>query len=262
MPDIKKTVFACLADSSEKSQDAYRQLIAHYSFLDLEKESNKVEAIIVLGGDGFMLQMLHDYMDLGIPFYGMNCGTYGQLMNDFNADELRYRVRHAHGATLFPLQMFARTVKGKTHKALAFNEVSLLRETRQAAKICVTVDHVVRIREMVCDGVMVATPAGSTAYNMSAGGPIVPLGANVLALTPISVFRPRRWRGALIPNTASVHFDILYPHKRPVSAVADFTEIRDVESVEVSEYRKTKVTLLFDPERNLEERVIKEQFLP
>ena len=253
--------FACIADDSSAAQKAMEQLDQHYNFLDINTDLDRIEAIIILGGDGFMLESLHKYMDLNIPFYGMNRGTMGFLLNEFRPDHLTERIDRAHSATLFPLQMFARTCDGKTHKALAFNEVSLLRETRQAAKIRVVVNHVIRIDEMICDGVLVSTPAGSTAYNFSANGPVIPIGSNVLALTPISAFRPRRWRGALIPHKSTVHFEILYPHKRPVSAVADFTEFRDVASVEVSEYQKGKITLLFDPERNLEERIVTEQFM-
>lgn len=259
---IKKTLFACVADVSETAQRAYAALQEQYEFLDVRRHRKKLEAIIVLGGDGFMLETMHKYMHYRVPFYGMNCGTVGFMMNALAIDELRYRVNHAHRSLLHPLQMFARTTNNKTVKAVAINEVSLLRETRQAAKLCVSVDHVVRIEEMVGDGIMVATPAGSTAYNFSAGGPIIPIGANVLALTPISVFRPRRWTGALIPEKSTVHFQIYHPHKRPVSAVADFTEIRDVESVEVSLHDSLDITLLFDPERSLQERITTEQFMP
>jgi NAD+ kinase len=254
--------FVCVADTTPRAQEAYLKLLEQYRFLgESPSDLERARAIVVLGGDGFMLQTLHRYMEYHLPFYGMNCGTMGFLMNQFRTNALRSRVREAHHTSLYPLQMFARTLSGKTHRALAINEVSLLRETRQAAKIQVMVDHVVRIPEMVCDGVLVATPAGSTAYNFSAGGPIIPMGANVLALTPLSVFRPRLWKGALIPHTASVHFTVREADKRPVSAVADFTEVRDVESVEVSEYRQQKITLLFDPERNLRERVTEEQFM-
>lgn len=275
MSKLIPTNIACVADISDKAQAAFKQLSKRYAFVDLakprgskvrvsakaEKKSSKIEAIVVLGGDGFMLETLHKYLGRGIPIYGMNCGTVGFLMNTYSADRLVERVRDARTATLHPLRMFARTTSGKQHELLAINEVSLFRQSRQAAKIRVTVDHVVRIDEMSSDGIMVATPAGSTAYNFSAGGPILPFTANLLCLTPISPFRPRRWRGALIPHNSSVTFEILEPKKRPVSAVADFTEIRDVISVAVSENPKLSLSLKFDPEHALEERIIKEQFM-
>lgn len=248
---------ACVADpSNERAQEAFTRMQQHYEFVPPEKAG----VILVLGGDGFMLETLHKYMSLRVPFYGMNCGTIGFLLNSYNTEALVERLEKTKPAVFYPLSMFVRTCDGKERRALAINEVSLLRETRQAAKIRVSIDHVTRIEELICDGVILSTPAGSTAYNLSADGPIVPLGANVLALTPISPFRPRRWRGALVMHTASIFFEILEPRKRPVSAVADSTEIRDVESVSISEYRKLAITLLFDPEHNLEERMMKEQF--
>jgi NAD+ kinase len=252
---------ACLADSAPKAQAALRELQARYDIIPLASRKSSPQAIVVLGGDGFMLQALHKCLKRKIPFYGMNCGTVGFLMNNYRADQLEERIHHARASVLYPLQMHAKRLSGKMTQAIAFNEVSVFRESRQAAKIRVTVDHVVRLSELICDGVLVATPAGSTAYNFSAGGPVIPFGANVIALTPLVPFRPRRWRGALLPHSATINFDILEPKKRPVSAVADFTEIRDVSAVAISEQRKLGVTLLFDPERNLEERTIKEQFL-
>jgi NAD+ kinase len=260
----------CVADGTEKAQAAMKSLAKLYDFVDLDarrKDKNlrrkpvTVDAIVVLGGDGFMLQMLHRYLGRGVPLYGMNCGTVGFLMNSYTRKDILQRMNEARESKLYPLRMFARTVDGKEHQVLAFNEVSLFRQTRQAAKIRVTVDHVVRINEMVSDGILVSTPAGSTAYNFSAGGPILPLIANVIALTPLSPFRPRRWRGALLPHTSSITFEILEASKRPVSAVADFTEVRDVISVAVSEQTRSSVSLLFDPEHVLEERIIKEQFM-
>ena len=252
---------ACYADDSEKAQAALLELQQHYEFVDITRKKAKADVIVVLGGDGFMLQVLHKVMDRRIPVYGMNCGTVGFLLNNYGVDGLRERILTARLATLYPLCMFARTVSGKEVELVAINEVSLFRQTRQAAKIRVTVDHVVRIPEMVCDGALVSTPAGSTAYNFSAGGPILPLDANLIALTPLSPFRPRRWRGAMLAHNSSVTFEILDHQKRPVSAVADFTEVRDVISVAVSEQRRKGISLLFDAEHNLEERIINEQFI-
>ena len=263
---MKSTSLACIADDSPKAQHAYKELRAHYEFIDMSRRKPgrakvKPEVIVVLGGDGFMLQAMHKYMDRKIPFYGMNCGTVGFLLNNYTPTQLLERINHARSTVLHPLCMYARTTSGKETELLAINEVSLLRQTRQAAHLRVTIDHVVRINHMIADGILVATPAGSTAYNFSAGGPIIPLGSNIIALTPLSPFRPRRWKGALLPHQSSIYFEILDPKKRPVSVVADFTEVRDVVSVAISEQRKTGISLLFDPEHNLEERMIKEQFM-
>jgi NAD+ kinase len=258
---MKNIRIACLADNTPKAQAAYKQLIQTYQFTPINTRKNPPHTLLVLGGDGFMLQALHKYMKKKMSFYGMNCGTVGFLMNDYDVDTVIERIENARASTLYPLHMFAKKENGKISQAIAFNEVSLFRESRQAAKIRVTVDHVVRLKELICDGVLVATAAGSTAYNFSAGGPIIPFGANVIALTPLVPFRPRRWKGALLPHSATINFDMLEPKKRPVSAVADFTEIRDVIAVAISEQRRFGVKLLFDAERNLEERTIKEQFI-
>lgn len=220
------------------------------------------DLIIALGGDGTMLEALHKYHGLKKPFYGMNRGSVGFLLNPYAPDNLAARLEAAHGVDLHPLRMTAKTRAGETVEALAFNEVSLLRQTRHAAKIGIAVDGVERMPELVCDGILLATPAGSTAYNLSAHGPIIPLSANVLALTPISAFRPRRWQGALLPHAAGVRFEVLECDKRPVSATADSTEVRDVVQVDVRESRSIVVTILFDPGHRLEERILKEQFLP
>lgn len=251
---------AVVADESPKAQAAFEELARRYPLFDMRSSRAKPDVIIVLGGDGFMLEVLHRFIGRGIPVYGMNCGSVGFLLNHLRFDLLPERLEAARPTVLHPLRMFARTVSGREYELLAFNEVSLYRESRQAAKVRVSVDHVVRIEEMICDGVLVSTPAGSTAYNFSAGGPIIPLASNVIALTPIAPFRPRRWGGALLPHDSSIHFEILEAAKRPVSAVADFTEVRDVEWVAISEVLKTNFTLLFDPEHNLQERIIKEQF--
>lgn len=251
---------ACLADNSPKAQAAYAELSSVYNFIDIAGKRTKPDVIIALGGDGFMLEVLHKYMHRNIPVYGMNCGSVGFLLNSFSNQHLHERLANARRATLHPLIMYARTADGRERQELAINEVSLFRESRQAAKIRVSIDHVVRIQELSADGILVSTPAGSTAYNFSAGGPIIPMSGNLLALTPIAPFRPRRWRGALLNHESSITFEILDHKKRPVSAVADFTEVRDVVSVSVFEDRATTLSLLFDPEHNLEERITNEQF--
>ena len=222
----------------------------------------EADVIVALGGDGFMLQTLHRNMKLEIPIYGMNQGTVGFLMNAFDQDDLLERIEQAETSVLHPVRMKATQESGSIQEALAINEVSLLRQSRQAAKVKISIDGRVRIPELVCDGALVATPAGSTAYNLSAHGPILPLDAGVLALTPISAYRPRRWRGALLPRKSKVEFEILDPYKRPVSAVADNAEVRDVVVVSIHEDREISLRLLFDPEHGLEERILNEQFQP
>ncbi|SDF55250.1 NAD+ kinase [Limimonas halophila] len=247
-----------VASEAEEAQDALAELQARYTHVPPEE----ADVIVALGGDGLMLESLHTYMDQQIPIYGMNRGTVGFLMNEYSPDNLRERLDRADEVQLHPLRMLAERTDGTERDALAINEVSLLRESRQAAKIDVRIDHVTRLEELTCDGIIVATPAGSTAYNLSAHGPIIPIGAPLLALTPISAFRPRRWRGALLPHKARLTFNIREARKRPVSATADYTEVRDVRSVTVYEDRDITSHLLFDPEHNLEERILKEQFLP
>jgi len=245
-----------VASSADDAMEALASLRGRYD--DAGPEA--ADIIVALGGDGFMLQTLHAFLGKGKPIYGMNLGTVGFLMNEFSADGLPERLEAAEAAQLHPLRMRA-TTQQTTIEALAFNEVSLLRQTRQTAKIRIIVDDKVRIAELVCDGVLVATPAGSTAYNLSAHGPILPIDADLLALTPISAFRPRRWRGALLPHRARTRFEILEPEKRPVSAVADNFEVRDVISVDVAEDRSISVTMLFDAGHSLDERILTEQFL-
>ena len=249
---------AFVAADGEDAQRALRNLERRYGQVPAEQ----AEVIVALGGDGLMLETLHRFIGRDLPIYGMNRGTVGFLMNVYNEKSLRERLDRAQKVILHPLRMEALTNAGERVEALAINEVSLLRETRQAAKIRIRIDGKVRLDEVFCDGVLVATPAGSTAYNLSAHGPIIPLGAGVLALTPISAFRPRRWRGALLAHHAKVTFEVLEHPKRPVSAVADYTEVRDVARVEIREDRSIALELLFDPEHNLEERIIAEQFLP
>lgn len=218
------------------------------------------DVIVALGGDGFMLRTLHRHLALGIPVYGMKLGTIGFLLNQFHHDDLPERIARAQPTVMRPLRMLAHSESGTSVEALAINEVSLLRQTKQAAHIRVSLNGIVRIEELMCDGVLVATPAGSTAYNLSAHGPILPIGSNMLAMTPISPFRPRRWRGAVLPATTEICFEVLDPYKRPVSATADSTEVRDVVEVRIRESTEHTMTLLFDPEHNLEERILNEQF--
>ena len=245
-----------LASSAPLAQESRARLAARYG--DVAPE--QAQAIVALGGDGFMLETLHRCLGRSVAVYGMNCGSVGFLMNTFSEDDLPARLGRAQEALLHPLRMTATTRDGRSHEALALNEVSLLRQLRQAAKVRITVDGRMRLAELICDGVLVATPAGSTAYNLSAHGPIVPLSANLLPLTPISAFRPRRWRGALLPSSAQVLFEVLEPDKRPVAAVADFTEVRDVVAVAVREDRGIGAMILFDPDQGLSERIIVEQF--
>jgi NAD+ kinase len=217
------------------------------------------DIIVALGGDGFMLQTLHAFLGTGKPIYGMNLGSVGFLMNEYRPDKLVERLTAAERAVVHPLRMKAHGPHGTT-EALAFNEVSLLRQARQAAKIRIMVDERVRIAELICDGVLVSTPTGSTAYNLSAHGPILPIDAALLALTPISAFRPRRWHGALLPHRARVRFEVQESAKRPVSAVADDFEVRDVSTVDVAEDRSIAMTMLYDAGHNLDERILAEQF--
>jgi NAD+ kinase len=247
---------AVVAAETEVAQEASAELCRRYPCVPPEQ----AEIVVSLGGDGFMLETLHRFLPQAVPIYGMHRGSVGFLMNRYRPDRLDERLAEAQPVVLHPLEMTARDEQGGRHRALAFNEVSLLRQSRQAAKLRITVDGVVRIDELTADGILVATPVGSTAYNLSAHGPIIPLGAAVLALTPISAFRPRRWRGALLRHEARVRIDAIENDKRPVSAVADFTEARDVVTVEIHENRDIAMTLLFDHEANLEERVFKEQF--
>ena len=249
-----------LADDSETAQAAKNKLLKRYSWLDSKLKAEKADLAIVLGGDGFMLHTMHRLIGHDTHIFGMNCGHVGFLLNEYDEKGLKNRLNDLTVSTLNPLKMDVKCVDGKKHTKYALNEVSLLRETAQAATIRVKVNGKVQIEEMVCDGVMVATPAGSTAYNLSAGGPIIPLRANVVALTPISVFRPRRWKGAMLPADKVIEFDIMNPKKRPVSAVADFHEIRDVKTVKVRECQDHEIKLLFDSNLTLQDRIIKEQF--
>ena len=245
------------ASEADIAQKALKILSARYGATPPEKAS----VIVALGGDGFMLDTLHATRALGLPIYGMNCGTVGFLMNEYGEDDLPGRLAAAEETVINPLAMRATGVDGEVHEALAINEVALLRAGPQAAKLQISVDGRVRLKELVCDGALVATPAGSTAYNYSAHGPILPIGSDVLALTAMSAFRPRRWRGALLPKTALVRFDVLEAEKRPVMADADSRSVRNVMAVEISSREDIRHRILFDPGHGLEERLIREQFV-
>lgn len=251
---------ALIASEDERARAAEEELRPLHDWAPLED----AKAAVVLGGDGFMLHTLHRMLDAGnvLPAYGMNLGTVGFLMNRYrDSAKLLQRIARARVIAIAPLTMEAITRGGAVHSFHAINEVSLLRETRQTAKIEVLVDGRVRIKELVCDGVLLSTPAGSTAYNLSAGGPILPLDSQLLALTPISPFRPRRWNGAVLPDRSALTFRVLEAGKRPVSAVADQKEVRDVEEVRLEIARDRELTLLFDPGHSLDERIVAEQFV-
>ena len=255
MSDLKVAFVASRAPAAQKG---LARLSKRYGGVS----PRRADVIVALGGDGFVLETLHRYKITETPVYGMNRGTVGFLMNEYRESGLLKRLIVAERVILYPLHMKATQSSGRVREAHAINEVSLLRQTRQAAKIRISIDGVVRIKELVCDGVIVATPAGSTAYNLSAHGPIVPMGADVLALTPISAFRPRRWRGALLPRHSRIRFDIQVDANRPVSAVADHAEVRNVVRVDIHEDLDHPFCLLYDPEHNFEERILNEQFTP
>lgn len=244
------------AKHKPRAQQALAELKGLYGHVEPEK----AQAICVLGGDGTMLHALHDFADYQAPIFGMNLGTLGFLLNPFQREKLDERIEKAERFTIHPLEMKAIDKDGKEHELVAFNEVSILRETHNSAKIKISINGTVRLKELVCDGVLVSTPVGSTAYNSSAGGPILPLTANIMPVTPISVFRPRHWPGALVRNDKKIKFEILKPIERPVSVTADSKEIRDVREVIVQEATDVTKTLLFDDENTLGDRIFKEQF--
>lgn len=247
---------AFVAGPNAEAQQALAQLVAAYG----NRAPDDADVVVALGGDGLMLQTLHRHMRSGIPIYGMHRGTVGFLMNEFSQHSLIERLEAAKLTVINPLLMRATDVYGNVHIHHAINEVSLFRQTHQAARLRILVDEQERMAELISDGIMVATPAGSTAYNLSAQGPILPINAALLALTPISAFRPRRWRGALLPNTAFVVFEVLESDKRPVAAVADHDEARDVRRVEIIADKTISIRMLFDPGHSLEERILSEQF--
>lgn len=257
----KPIKLAFLADQTEKAQAALGELKEGSENVALAE----ADTVVVIGGDGFLLDSLHKHMPLfsaGIPIYGINTGTFGFLLNSHKPTNLLERITNAHRVTLSPLKMNAyQRDNDSPIEGLAINEVSLLRETKQTANLCLKVNDEVQLTELVCDGILVATPAGSTAYNLSAHGPILPIESNALALTPICAFRPRRWKGAILPRDARIEIEVLNNDKRPVSVVADSFEVRDIVRVQVQEDKKARFNLLFDPEHNLEKRIFKEQFI-
>lgn len=259
MSDIRPRFdrIAFVASDHDIAQQALASLTAKYDSVD----PSQAEAIVALGGDGLMLETLHAHMNDGIPVYGMNRGSVGFLMNEYNIDDLIERLQGAEVTAMHPLKMTATDVDGLAHEQLAINEVSLFRQTHQAAKLRVSVDDKIRLEELIADGLLVATPSGSTAYNLSAQGPILPIGSPLLALTPISPFRPRRWRGALLSNAAEIKITVEEPKFRPVSAVADNRETRSVAEVLIREDAASEYLMMFDPGHNLDERILTEQFV-
>jgi NAD+ kinase len=253
-PSYERIAF--VASPNAEASEALARLSANYG----NAPPDQADVIVALGGDGFMLQTLHRFIASRKPIYGMHRGTVGFLMNEYSADRLRERLAAARNTTIHPLLMRARDAKGKDHEFHAFNEVSLFRQTYQAARLRVLVDGEQRLAELVADGVLIATPAGSTAYNLSAQGPIIPINASLMALTPISPFRPRRWRGALLPDSARVRIEVLEADKRPVAAVADHDEVRAVSTVDIYMDHSIEMHMLFDPGHSLDERILREQF--
>ena len=247
---------AFVASDVPEAVEAQEALIKRYG----ETEPAEADVIVALGGDGFMLQTLHRFINDRIPIYGMNRGSVGFLMNDYREDQLLERLAAAETSRIHPLAMIATDANGKAHKSLAINEISLFRQRYQAAKLQIAIDEKVRLEELICDGILVSTPAGSTAYNLSAHGPILPIKSSLLAVTPISPFRPRRWRGAIVPNKVHITIPVMEHEKRPVSAVADHFETRNVIKVEVEQARAVELFMMFDREHGLEERVLAEQF--
>ena len=247
---------AFVASQTPEAREAYAKLEKRYGNAD----PAKADVVVALGGDGLMLQTLHKFMNSGKPIYGMHRGTVGFLMNEFVEERLAERLAAAHITVIHPLVMQARDAQGRTHEHRAINEVSLFRQSAQAAHLRILIDGQERLTELVSDGVLVATPAGSTAYNLSAQGPIIPINAPLLALTPISPFRPRRWRGALLPDAARVTVKVLDAERRPVAAVADHAEVRGVREVEITMEHMVSMQMLFDPDHSLDERILREQF--
>ena len=254
---MKKIKLSFIAAKSNRAQNALKRLSLKYK----SYSHNESNVIVALGGDGLILSLLKDKKNLKKAIYGMNKGTVGFLLNNYAEDSLLNRIKNAKVTKLNPIEMIAQDVNGKIYKALSLNEVSLLRQNKSAARIKIIVDDKVRLKNLVCDGIMLATPAGSTAYNLSANGPILPLGTPLLALTPICAFRPRRWKGALLPKESNVKFEVIEPILRPISATAGEIEVKNIKSVSIQTKLKSGLKLLFDNEHNLEEKIINEQFI-
>jgi len=253
---MKIEKLACIASRSDKAQQGLDILNNRYSLVPAEQ----ADVIVVLGGDGFMLHAMHEFQEGKLPIYGMNRGTVGFLMNEFSVDDLIERINLSQPQQLFPLHMTVTDIEGKVHEALAFNEVAMIRYSQQTANLSIVIDGKVRMKKLMSDGVLVCTPAGSTAYNLSIYGPVIPIGADIIGLTPISPFRPRRWRGALLPRSSVVEITNLDPEKRPLGASADSIEIRDMVKAVIRVQEADSVTVLFDHGHSLEERIINEQF--
>jgi NAD+ kinase len=258
-----KNIAIIAADKNKKAELIKKNLIKKYGFKDLSKNHlniKNIDLVLALGGDGLMLHLLHKYEQRSLPIYGVNCGTIGFLMNAYDQEKILEKIENSKEAIIHPLRMQAIDASDDLHDNIAINEVSLIRQTNQTAKINIKINGKVRLKNLAADGILVATSAGSTAYNLSLRGPIIPLNANILALTPISPFRPRNWRGALLPSESKIEFEIIDYLLRPVSATADYNEVRNVKKVLVKEDRNIKFKILFDSKHSLEERISKEQF--
>ncbi len=258
-----KNIAIIAADKNKKAELIKKNLIKKYGFKDLSKNHlniKNIDLVLALGGDGLMLHLLHKYEQQNLPIYGVNCGTIGFLMNAYDQEKILEKIENSKEAIIHPLRMQAIDANDDLHDNIAINEVSLIRQTNQTAKINIKINGKVRLKNLAADGILVATSAGSTAYNLSLRGPIIPLNANILALTPISPFRPRNWRGALLPSESKIEFEIIDHSLRPVSATADYNEVRNVKKVLIKEDRNIKFRILFDSKHSLEERISKEQF--
>lgn len=259
-----KKIAVIAARNNAKALETKDFMIKKYSFTDLtndHKNISGIDLVVAIGGDGLMLHLLHEYEKSQTPLYGVNCGTVGFLMNSFHAENFLENLEKAEESKLYPLRMNVVDSIGKTHSHIAINEIALLRQSSQAAKIKIEINGRERINSLAADGILVATAAGSTAYNLSAGGPIIPFGSEILALTPISPFRPRNWHGALLPANSKIRLEVLKFETRPVSATADFNSVQNIKSVEIFEDRSINLKILFDPNHSLEERIIREQFI-
>lgn len=258
-----KNIAIIAATNNKKAELIKKNLIKKYSFKDISTNhlnTKNIDLIIALGGDGLMLHLLHEHEQINVPIYGVNCGTIGFLMNDYDQEKILEKITSSKEAIIHPLRMQTTDINNQLHEKIAINEVSLIRQTSQTAKINIKINGKTRLKNLAADGILVATSAGSTAYNLSLRGPIIPLNSNILALTPISPFRPRNWRGALLPCDSKIEFEIINPKSRAVSATADFNEVRNIKKVLIKEDRNIKFKILFDSKHSLEERISKEQF--